>query len=611
MPQNQHRSVRKAYGNKKYEETMKDFFKNVGATVVGIIVFFIIIGVFGMMSVIGMVASSEATRKVPANSVLVLNLSGVIDEQGKDDIIGRLTGGSFSNLGLDEILSAVSKAKADSNIKGIYIEASALATGYATLQEIRAALADFKKSGKWIVAYADTYSQGAYYVASVADKVWLNPKGMVDWHGIGSQTTFLRDLYAKFGVKYQVVKVGKFKSFTEAYTEDHMSDANREQVTAFVGGIWKHLVADVSKSRKISPDSLNAYADRLVMFEPAENLVRYKMVDELVYADNVKQKIKRMLDIDDDASVSQLSIGDMQNVKAASTGDDEIAVYYAYGSIVQNGAAGLITQDNEIVAQDVCADLEELANDDDVKAVVIRVNSGGGDAYASEQLWHQVSMLKKKKPVVVSMGDYAASGAYYMSCPASWIVAQPNTLTGSIGIFAAIPDASNLITQKLGVKFDEVKTNRNSNFGNVMSRPFNSEELGYLQAYVNRGYELFRKRVADGRRQPVDRIEAIAQGRVWLGSDAIAIHLVDQLGGLPDAIAKAAQLAKLDSYCTAEYPARPDLQEQILGIAGRDNYLDEQLRLTLGSLYEPFMQLRNIDRREVLQAQIPYTIDLK
>ena len=611
MPQNKRRSVRKAYANQKYEETMKDFFKNVGATVVGIIVFFIIIGVFGMMSVIGMVASSEATRKVPANSVLVLNLSGVIDEQGKDDIIGRLTGGSFSNLGLDEILSAVSKAKADPNIKGIYIEASALATGYATLQEIRAALADFKKSGKWIVAYADTYSQGAYYVASVADKVWLNPKGMVDWHGIGSQTTFLRDLYAKFGVKYQVVKVGKFKSFTEAYTEDRMSDANREQVTAFVGGIWKHLVADVSKSRKISPDSLNAYADRLVMFEPAENLVRYKMVDELVYADNVKQKIKRMLDIDDDASVSQLSIGDMQNVKAAATGGDEIAVYYAYGSIVQNGAAGLITQDNEIVAQDVCADLEELANDDDVKAVVIRVNSGGGDAYASEQLWHQVSMLKKKKPVVVSMGDYAASGAYYMSCPASWIVAQPNTLTGSIGIFAAIPDASNLITQKLGVKFDEVKTNRNSNFGNVMARPFNSEELGYLQAYVNRGYELFRKRVADGRRQSVDRIEAIAQGRVWLGSDAIAIHLVDQLGGLPDAIAKAAQLAKLDSYCTAEYPARPDLQEQILGIAGRNNYLDEQLRLTLGSLYEPFMQLRNIDRREVLQAQIPYVIDLK
>ena len=589
---------------------MKDFIKSVAATVVGIVAFLAITGIFAVMSIIGMVASTEATRNVSDNSVLVLNLSGNVEEQGGDNIIGKLTGNTINTLGLNEILSAIKKAKDEPNIKGIYIEAGAFEAGYATLQEIRSALLDFKKSKKWIVTYADTYTQGAYYVASVADKVWLNPKGMIDWHGLGSQTMFLRDLSAKFGIKYQVVKVGKFKSFTETYTEDRMSDANRQQVSAFVNGTWKNIITAVAKSRSISADSLNAYADRMIVFEPAENLKRYKLVDELVYADNVKQKIKKMLNVGDDP-ITQLTISDMSCVKSKDKADDIVAVYYAYGPIVQNGIASMFSQGNQIVAQDVCTDLEELANDDDIKAVVIRINSGGGDAYASEQLWHQVSMLKKKKPVVISMGDYAASGAYYMSCPASWIVAQPNTLTGSIGIFAAFPDASGLVTQKLGVKFDEVKTNRNSTFGNIMARPFNSEELHYLQGFVNRGYELFRQRVADGRHLSIEKTEAIAQGRVWLGNDAIAIRLVDQLGGLPDAVAKAAQLAKLKSYSTEDYPAPLSLQDQLFGAFNRNSYLDEQLRITLGSLYEPFVQMRNINRREALQAQIPYIINME
>ena len=589
---------------------MKDFIKSVAATVVGIVAFLAIAGIFAVMSIIGMVASTEATRNVSDNSVLVLNLSGNVEEQGGDNIIGKLTDNTINTLGLNEILSAIKKAKDEPNIKGIYIEAGAFEAGYATLQEIRSALLDFKKSKKWIVTYADTYTQGAYYVASVADKVWLNPKGMIDWHGLGSQTMFLRDLYAKFGIKYQVVKVGKFKSFTEPYPEDRMSDANRQQVSAFVNGTWKNIITAVAKSRSISADSLNAYADRMIVFEPAENLKRYKLVDELVYADNVKQKIKKMLNTGDDP-ITQLTISDMSCVKSKDKADDIVAVYYAYGPIVQNGIASMFSQGNQIVAQDVCTDLEELANDDDIKAVVIRLNSGGGDAYASEQLWHQVSMLKKKKPVVISMGDYAASGAYYMSCPASWIVAQPNTLTGSIGIFAAFPDASGLVTQKLGVKFDEVKTNRNSTFGNIMARPFNSEELHYLQGFVNRGYELFRQRVADGRHLSIEKTEAIAQGRVWLGNDAIAIRLVDQLGGLPDAVAKAAQLAKLKSYSTEDYPAPLSLQDQLFGAFNRNSYLDEQLRITLGSLYEPFVQMRNINRREALQAQIPYIINME
>ena len=590
---------------------MKNFFKQVLATVVGLIAFGAIVTFMGIISIVGMIASGDSTPEVSNNSVMVLNLSGVIDEQGQEDFLGTLTGNTMSNLGLDNMLSAIKKAKDNDKIKGIYIEAGILQAGYATMQEIRNALLDFKKKGKWIVAYGDTYTQGTYYIASAADKVYLNPKGMIDWHGLGAQPQFYKDLMAKFGVRYQVVKVGTYKSFTETYTEDKMSDANRTQVSAYINGTWNNICKAVSESRKISTDSLNAYADRLITFEPAENILKYKMVDGLIYADQVKDEIKKMLKIGKDKKIKQIGLSEMANIKDKKAKGDEIAVYYAYGSIVQSGAASVLSQEHSIVGPEVCKDLEDLMNDDDVKAVVVRINSGGGDAYASEQLWHQMVELKKKKPVVVSMGDYAASGAYYMSCPANWIVAQPNTLTGSIGIFAAIPDMSGLITQKLGVKFDEVKTNRNSTFGNVMARPFNDEELSYLQAYVNRGYQLFRQRVADGRRQKTADIEKVAQGRVWLGSDALKIKLVDELGGLNQAVAKAASLAKLKEYHTKNYPAVPSWTEQLMASAGHNNYLDEQLRLTLGDLYEPFVMLRSMNEREVLQARIPFVLNIK
>lgn len=590
---------------------MKGFFKQVLATIVGLIAFGAIVSIMGIMSVVGMIASGQATQKVNDNSVLVLNLSGVIEEQGQENILGQLTGNTVNNLGLDNLLSAIKKAKDNDNIKGIYIEAGVLQAGYATMQEIRNALLDFKKKRKWIVTYADTYSQGTYYIATVADKIYLNPKGMIDWHGLGAQPQFYKDLMAKFGVRYQVVKVGTYKSFTETYTEDRMSDANRTQVSAYINGTWNNICKAVSESRNISTDSLNAYADRMITFEPAENILKYKMVDGLIYADQVKDEIKKLLKIGKDKKINQLGLSEIANVKGTKSTGEEIAVYYAYGSIVQSAGASLFSQGHSIVGPDVCKDLEDLMNDDNVKAVVIRINSGGGDAYASEQLWHQMVELKKKKPVVVSMGDYAASGAYYMSCPANWIVAQPNTLTGSIGIFAAIPDMSGLITQKLGVKFDEVKTNRNSTFGNVMARPFNDEELGYLQGYVNRGYQLFRQRVADGRHQKTEDIEKIAQGRVWLGSDALKIKLVDQLGGLNQAIEKAASLAKLKEYHTKNYPAVPSWTEQFMASVGRKSYLDEQLRLTLGDLYEPFIMLRNMNEREVLQARIPFVLNIK
>lgn len=591
---------------------MKDFFKYTAATVVGIIVFTIVCVALSVMSIVGMVASASATQAVEKNSVLVLKLNGSIDEQGTDNTIGKLTGNYIPSTGLNDILSAIKKAKDEENIKGIYIDAGVLSTDYATLQEIRSALEDFRKSGKKIIAYADTYSQGSYYLASVADKIYLNPIGMVDWHGIGAQPVFYKDMLAKFGVKFQVVKVGTFKSATETYTEEHMSDANRLQTKMFLDGTWKQVCNAVSKSRGISVDSLNRYADELLMFQSAEILLKRKVVDGLAYASDMKDIAKTQFGIGKDDDLNRLFVSDMTNVKEKQTSGEEIAIYYAYGDIVQSEKVSLLGGGSHcIVSSTVCSDLKDLMDDDDVKAVVIRVNSGGGDAFASEQIWHQVMELKKKKPVVVSMGGYAASGAYYMSAPASWIVAQPTTLTGSIGIFAVFPDMSGLVTQKLGVKFDEVKTNRNSTFGNLMARPFNEEETAVMQQYVNRGYQLFRKRVADGRRLPVESVEKIAQGRVWLGADAIGLKLVDQLGGLNDAVAKAAKLAKLGEYYTVDYPAPSSWIDQLLAGASDAGSVDARLRLTLGDLYEPVSLMRNLDKHEALQARISFAINMK
>lgn len=592
---------------------MKQFFKSVAATVVGIFAFGIIMGIFVFFSLIGMLMSSNKPS-LRDNSVMVMKLQGTINEQAQENVMGQITGGSFNQLGLNEILSSIKKAKKEDKIKGIYLEPGALATDYATLQEIRKALEDFKKSGKWIIAYGDAMSQGSYYLASVANKVYLNPEGSIDWHGLASQPMFLKDLYAKFGVKYTVVKVGKFKSFTEQYTEDKMSDANREQVSQYIHGLWHQMLTDVSKSRGISKDSLNHYADGLVAFEGADKLKTRKMVDGFCYYDEIKDVVKKQLGVKSNKHIRQASISEVNAAVEDDYNGDAIAIYYCQGGITQQATTSLWGSEQQIVSRQVIADLNDLAKDDNIKAVVIRINSGGGDAYASEQLWRAVNQLNKKKPVVVSMGGMAASGAYYMSMGARYVMAQPTTLTGSIGIFGALPDLSGLITQKLGVKFDEVKTNRNSGYqGALMARPLNAEELGYLQAYVNRGYTLFRKRVADGRKMSIDEVEKIAQGRVWLGTDAKSNKLIDGLGGLDDAVKKAAQLAKIKDYYTDEYPLPVSWMDQLLNNVdnSQGNYLDEQLRLTLGDLYTPFMWLRHINEHEPVQASLPYVLNIQ
>lgn len=586
---------------------MKDFFKNVLATAVGVLLVGFITGFFMVVSLVGMALSQSETAPVADNSVLVLRLTGSLSERANDDVLASLFGDRIPKLGLATMTEAIRQAKESDKVKGIYIEAGAFAPdSYASLAAIRRELEEFRKAGKWIVAYGDSYTQGAYYLASVADKVYLNPQGQVDWHGLGSEPVFVKDLLAKLNVRMQVAKVGTYKSATEMFTGEKMSDADRHQTTAYLTGIWQNVVSAVGKSRSLTAQQLNAYADSLVSLAAPQDYVRMRMVDGLLYTDQVRQAVKKKMGLSPDDEIPQVSMSDLLAAGPEDKKGDEIAIYYAVGDIV-DGVVAMPSRESVIDAQKVCADLQDLAKDKDVKAVVLRVNSPGGSAYASEQIWHQVMELKKVKPVVVSMGSYAASGGYYISCPANWIVAEPNTLTGSIGIFGMFPDVSGLLREKLGLKFDEVKTNKYALFG-TRSRPFTADELSHLESYIDRGYKLFRQRVADGRRLKVDQVEQVAQGHVWLGQDALRIGLVDQLGGVEVALRKAAQLAKLTQWHSSAYPVLPDYLSQLLDLPGaaRGNYLDEQMRQSLGAYYEPFALIRDLQAQNPVQARLPF-----
>lgn len=586
---------------------MKDFFKNVLATAVGVLLVGFITGFFMVVSLVGMALSQSETALVADNSVLVLRLTGSLSERANDDVLASLFGDRIPKLGLATMTEAIRQAKESDKVKGIYIEAGAFAPdSYASLAAIRRELEEFRKAGKWIIAYGDSYTQGAYYLASVADKVYLNPQGQVDWHGLGSEPVFVKDLLAKLNVRMQVAKVGTYKSATEMFTGEKMSDADRQQTTAYLTGIWQNVVSAVGKSRSLTAQQLNGYADSLVSLAAPQDYVRMRMVDGLLYTDQVRQTVKKKLGLSPDDEIPQVSMSDLLAAGPEDKKGDEIAIYYAVGDIV-DGVVAMPSRESVIDAQKVCADLQDLAKDKDVKAVVLRVNSPGGSAYASEQIWHQVMELKKVKPVVVSMGSYAASGGYYISCPANWIVAEPNTLTGSIGIFGMFPDVSGLLREKLGLKFDEVKTNKYALFG-MRSRPFTADEISHLESYIDRGYKLFRQRVADGRRLKVDQVEQVAQGHVWLGQDALRVGLVDQLGGVEMALRKAAQLAKLTQWHSTAYPVLPDYLSQLLELPGaaRGNYLDEQMRQSLGAYYEPFALIRDLQAQNPIQARLPF-----
>lgn len=593
---------------------MKQFWLNVLATFVGIMAVGAFSCIMFFVMLIAVLASGDDTPTVSDNSVLKISLSGSITDQAPaDNPIASIFGsnGATEAQGLDVLISAIQVAKDNNNIKGIYIEGGALQSDYATNEELRRALLDFKKSKKWIIAYADSYTQGAYYIASVADKVFLNPSGLLDWHGIAHQSTFYTGLMEKLGVKAQVFKVGTFKSAVEPFTLKQMSEANRLQMSVLIGGLWKDICASVGASRNISSDSLNAYADRYLALADAQDYKKLKMVDELTYIDQVREQLHERVG-DDFSMIDPSTLAALEQPQ----GTENIAVYYASGNIVDvAGTGALMGGDDEIVGDKVVSDLDALAKNDDIKAVVLRINSGGGSAYASEQMWRAIQLLKQKKPVVISMGGVAASGGYYMACGANRIFADPTTITGSIGIFAMIPEASGLLTQKLGLNFDVVKTNRASDFG---ARGLKIDEMGgaALQKHVNHGYTLFLKRVADGRtaaghKMTAADVDKIGQGRVWTGRKALEIGLVDQLGNLNEAVAYAAKLAKVQDYSVESYPVAASWFDRFKSDVNSDNYMERQLRTTLGEYYEPLQMLRQVEQHNYMQARIPFAIHFK
>ena len=588
---------------------MKSFLKQVLAVIVGIcsvgafatLMFFVMLGV--------MLATGDEKQSVSDNSILRIKLTGtVVDRSTPSNPLNQLLGRSeASSQGLDVLIDAIKTAKSDKRIKGIYIEGGTMSSDFATLQELRGALVDFKSSGKFIVSYADSYTQGAYYIASVGDRVLINPSGLLDWHGIAMQPMFWTGLMEKVGVKAQVFKVGTYKSAVEPFILKEMSPANREQVESMITDLWKETCTAVATSRKLSPGSLNAYADRYITLADGADYKRLKLVDDLTYVDQVREELRKRMNDKEVMFVSPEVVA----AQAEDTGDDDnqVAVYYASGNIVDvAGSGALMGGGDEIIGSRVVEDLDKLANDKDVKAVVLRINSGGGSAYASEQMWRAVQLLKKKKPVVVSMGGMAASGGYYMSCGANYIVAEPTTLTGSIGIFGLIPDFSGLVKDKLGLRFDVVKTNKASDFG-TLSRPFDAAESAALQAHVNRGYALFLKRVADGRtaaghKMTPEAVDHIAQGRVWTGNQALKNGLVDKIGTLNDAILKAEQLAQTKNPAVVRYPAPKSWMESFSKEKQEDDYFERKMKLVLGDYYEPLNFIQNVDRGNYLQARL-------
>lgn len=594
---------------------MNDFLKNILATFVGIVLFFVVASAISFIGIVGMAVTAVSTSTVKDGSVLVLNLHGTLEERATEaSPLSVLQGDGSSNPGLADMLAAIKKAKKSDKIKGIYIEANGMASALAQAQELRDALADYKKSGKWIIAFGEQFNTNDYYIASIADKIYVNPQGALDWQGLGSKLVFLKDLFKKVGVNVTAFKCGKYKSATEAYTEDKMSDPSRQQAQRYLNGYWNTILAAVSESRKISKAELNRYADEMMTFESADVLVKCKFFDGLKYNDEIRDVIKEKLGLGKDDNIPQTTVADVCAEPGDNTGE-KIAVYYASGDIVNQEPSGNLYQNaNYIVGNDVCKDMEDLAKDDDVKAVVIRVNSPGGSSYDSEQIWHAIEQLKKAhKPVVVSMGGYAASGGYYISCGADYIFAEPTTITGSIGIFGLLQDGAEM-AKKLGLKFDGVETNRNASMGmsayGLMISPLNQEQGAKLQAAINRGYMLFKSRVVAGRHLSMEAVEERAQGHVFLGEDALKLKLVDALGGMDKAVAKAAKLAKLKDYYTVNYPVQKDFMAKLMDNSGKANgtLLDQKLQQVLGQYYAPFVLMNQVQSMGRIQARLPYII---
>lgn len=585
---------------------MKDFFKFTFATVLGIIISTTLLFLMSVGVLFSMLNSSDTEFKIKPNTLLTIKINGTISERASEDPFALLgEEKELKSYGLDDITSAIQKGIDDENVKGMYLSLGTVGASPATLQEIRHKLKEFKDSGKFIISYSDNYSQGAYYLASVSDKVVLNPKGSINWIGVSSQFMSFKGLMDNIGVKMQIYKVGTYKSAVEPFIMKNMSDANKEQTKAFTSSIWNTFLNEVSESRNLTASQLNDYADEGLFFEQAETFVDKGLADTLAYRNDVETILKQKMDVEEDDDLTTISLEEMKNVKRNIPKDKSgniIAVYYAEGEIDDTKAT------DHIGALRVIEELRKIEKDDNIKALVMRVNSPGGSAFGSEQIWEELKKIKLKKPVVVTMGDYAASGGYYISCNADYIFAQPTTITGSIGIYGMVPEASELIN-KIGLNFETVSTNK---FAGTMdfTRPMTEEEGMLLQKSINNGYELFVTRCADGRRMSIDDIKKIAEGRVWTGEMAKGLGLVDELGGMDNAISKAKELAEIESYSVVYYPEKPSILEELM------NQLPTQYMKLLGydrinQVTKKFDWMIDLENFNPIQARIPYSINIR
>ena len=582
---------------------MKNFFGAFFGSCLGILLTGIVITVITIVSIKNMVADgNDKTYNSVENSVLKLSLNDQIKERTVENPFSKINLGPLmpeGSLGLNTILLNIKKAKEDKDIKGIYLEISNPIAGFATLEEIRNALIDFRSSGKFIYAYSETYSQKAYYIASTASKLYLNPQGTLEVKGLSSQIMFFKNMLDKLGVEVQVFRHGKFKSAIEPFMLDKMSEANRSQVETYLGSLWNHMLAGISKSRGITASEINNMADNLLIRNPSDAL-KYKLVDALKYEDEAMDDIKKAISIDQKEKIHFVSLEKYaESPNKTKLSSNKIAVVYAVGEIVSGKGS-----DDQVGSESVAKALRDARLDTSIKAIVFRVNSPGGSALASDVMWREVLLAKAAKPVVVSMGDVAASGGYYISCAANRIFAQPNTITGSIGVFGLIPNAQKALSEKLGITIDTVNTNKHSDVGTIL-RAASADEYNYIQKSVEDIYDVFITKVAEGRNISKNNVDSIGQGRVWSGTDALKIKLVDEIGGINDAIAYAAKLAKLSNYKLIDLPKQKDPLEELFN-TGADEIETRTMKANLGEQYIFIKQLKTVLLKKGIQARVPY-----
>jgi protease-4 len=590
---------------------MKEFFKYVFATMVGIVLSSVVLVVLFFIIIAGLIASigDEKIVEVKNNSVLYLDLDQVITERTPDHSLAGIPiigSGEGKSVGFYDVIKALKAAKTDDKIEAVYINVSAPQAGMATMLEVRNAIIDFKTSKKPIIAYSEVYSQGAYYLASAANKVYLNPQGALEFKGFSSELTFFKGALDKLGVEAQIIRVGNYKSAVEPFITTKMSDYNRKQVTAYVSGLYQTFLQGISQTRKISTDTLFALANDYKIQFPKDALA-YKMVDALKYKDEVLDELRSITGKDKKSTLSTVSINDyIANLPSStsSSGKDKVAVIYANGDIV--GGEG---SDDQIGSERISRAIRKARLDENIKAIVLRVNSGGGSALASDVIWREIVLSKKIKPVIASFGDVAASGGYYIACAADSIFVQPNTITGSIGVFGIIPNFQNLLNNKLGITFDGVKTGK---YADIMSvnRPLTPSERFIIQNSVNQVYDSFIGRVADGRKKTKAQVDSIGGGHVWVGTDAIKIGLADRVGSFTDAIKAAAKKAKIKDYKIVEYPEKISPLKNLLSDAS-ENISVYYTKKELGEHYLIYKQMQKAIVNSGIQAKMDYEVRIR